>query len=124
MKLTGNAEQLIAGRVKKHNWTLEEAFGIKVKENKYAQPDRGTKVTINNITYNNITELAEAYGLTPATVYCRMYHKGISPEEAVSFGKVRGVTCYGKFYPSIAALAREYGIVQGTLVNLNLEKRN
>lgn len=113
----GIPEYLIAGRVKKHNWTLEEAFGIKVKENKYAQPDRGTKVTINNITYNNITELAEAYGLTPATVYCRMYHKGMSPEEAVSFGKVRGVTCYGKFYPSIAALAREYGIVQGTLVN-------
>lgn len=72
-------------------------------------------LTVANVKYRSIRELADAFGLNYRTVANRINRGGYSPEEAVglllpSSSHKRPFTVHGVTYQSVASAARKHGI--------------
>lgn len=106
--------KLVEGRLRK-GWTIKQAFGLEERPKPENGP-RSKSVTVHGATYPSHKKLAEAYGITHSMLQHRILTLKMSLEEAVSFDKVREITCFDKTYPSKAALAREYNMNVGTLI--------
>ena len=111
----GLQPKLVDSRLRK-GWSVDEAFGL-CERQKRTVGSRAKEISVDGKLYPSRTALCEAYGISKAMFYHRTTTLGMSCEEAISFGKTRGIECNGVRYPSIAALAREHSLNPGTLVS-------
>jgi hypothetical protein len=111
-KISGDLAQSRLSR----GWTPEQAFGM-TQRARAKIGSRAKEIEVFGEKHPSLKLLAKHYGLTVAMIQHRVRVKKMSYEEAVSFQKVREISCHDVVYPSIASLARKYSINQGTLVS-------
>lgn len=113
----GITEKIFWSRKRILNWPLEKILTTPVQDQD--APANAKPVICNGITFKSVNALCKYYNI-PRTTYKLRISQGLTPEEAIKvepkkvkgFVKTKITDPWGKEFPSLAALCREYHVTK------------